>query len=106
MEAFGDHAEAAAPTAFVGAAFQSPRAAEALHGFYADRFRRCEVVVARAVARGEAPGGAPTRGRSSARSRRLCSSGSSSPGSRSTAKSPTRRRAVLAAVDAGAYVAE
>ncbi|MFJ6523163.1 TetR/AcrR family transcriptional regulator C-terminal ligand-binding domain-containing protein [Streptomyces filamentosus] len=55
VEGFGDPVRAAAPTAFVGAAFQSPRAADALHSFYGERFRRCEEVVARAVARGEAP---------------------------------------------------
>ncbi|MGY3339185.1 AcrR family transcriptional regulator [Streptomyces filamentosus] len=55
VEGFGDPVRAAAPTAFVGAAFQSPRAADALHSFYGERFRRCEKVVARAVARGEAP---------------------------------------------------
>ncbi|MEU2563974.1 TetR/AcrR family transcriptional regulator C-terminal ligand-binding domain-containing protein [Streptomyces longispororuber] len=54
VDAFGDRAEAAAPTAFVAAAFQSPRAADALRAFYAERFTRCEAVVARAVARGEA----------------------------------------------------
>ncbi|MER6098190.1 TetR/AcrR family transcriptional regulator [Streptomyces sp. NPDC001728] len=57
VDAFGDPAQAAAPTAFVGAAFQSPRAAEALRSFYTERFRRCESVVSRAVDRGEAPRG-------------------------------------------------
>ncbi|MDV9187514.1 TetR/AcrR family transcriptional regulator [Streptomyces sp. SR27] len=57
VDAFGDPARAAAPTAFVGAAFQSPRAAEALRAFYTERFRRCESVVSRAVDRGEAPRG-------------------------------------------------
>ncbi|MEU3606122.1 TetR/AcrR family transcriptional regulator C-terminal ligand-binding domain-containing protein [Streptomyces sp. NPDC035033] len=57
VEGFGDPARAAAPTAFVGAAFQSPRAADALRSFYAERFRRCEEVVIRAVGRGEAPAG-------------------------------------------------
>ncbi|MEW1698928.1 TetR/AcrR family transcriptional regulator C-terminal ligand-binding domain-containing protein [Streptomyces sp. NPDC091278] len=57
VDSFGDPARAAAPTAFVGAAFQSARAAEALHAFYAERFHRCEAVVVRAVARGEAPVG-------------------------------------------------
>ncbi|MFJ2059982.1 TetR/AcrR family transcriptional regulator [Streptomyces sp. NPDC087908] len=57
VDAFGDPAVAAAPTAFVGAAFQSPRAAQALQAFYTERFRRCEVVVDRAVGRGEAPRG-------------------------------------------------
>ncbi|MGO4633308.1 TetR/AcrR family transcriptional regulator C-terminal ligand-binding domain-containing protein [Streptomyces sp. 2RAF24] len=56
-DAFADPAEAAAPTAFVGAAFQSERAAESLRDFYTERFRRCEPVVDRAVARGEAPAG-------------------------------------------------
>ncbi|MFD4761625.1 TetR/AcrR family transcriptional regulator C-terminal ligand-binding domain-containing protein [Streptomyces sp. NPDC058439] len=50
---FTDPDTAAAPTAFVAAAFQSRRAAEALRGFYAERFARCEVIVARAVARDE-----------------------------------------------------
>ncbi|WP_063735894.1 TetR/AcrR family transcriptional regulator [Streptomyces sp. RTd22] len=56
-ETFGDAPAAAAPTAFVAAAFQSRRAAEALHDFYAERFARCESVVTRAVERGEAPVG-------------------------------------------------
>ncbi|MFI0820313.1 TetR/AcrR family transcriptional regulator [Streptomyces sp. NPDC021098] len=56
-ESFGDAPAAAAPTAFVAAALQSRRAAEALHDFYAERFARCEPVVARAVERGEAPVG-------------------------------------------------
>jgi len=56
-ETFGDTPTAAAPTAFVAAAFQSRRAAEALHDFYAERFARCESVVTRAVERGEAPVG-------------------------------------------------
>ncbi|GHG02024.1 TetR/AcrR family transcriptional regulator [Streptomyces hydrogenans] len=55
VEGFSDPAHAAAPTAFVGAAFQSPRAADALRSFYAERFRRCEEVVTRAMDRGEAP---------------------------------------------------
>lgn len=54
VESFSDDAAAAAPTAFVAAAFQSERAAEALRSFYAERFSRCEAVVARAVERGEA----------------------------------------------------
>ncbi|MEI5098080.1 TetR/AcrR family transcriptional regulator C-terminal ligand-binding domain-containing protein [Streptomyces sp. PmtG] len=54
VDAFTDQPKAAAPTAFIAAAFQSSRAAEALHAFYAERFSRCEAVVARAVARGEA----------------------------------------------------
>ncbi|MFE4799750.1 TetR/AcrR family transcriptional regulator C-terminal ligand-binding domain-containing protein [Streptomyces sp. NPDC056708] len=52
-DAFTDPAAAAAPTAFIAAAFQSQRAAEALSTFYSERFARCEVIVARAVARNE-----------------------------------------------------
>lgn len=57
LDAFADPAAAAAPTAFVGAGFQSERAADALRGFYTERFARCTPVVERAVARGEAPPG-------------------------------------------------
>ncbi|MFB7861485.1 TetR/AcrR family transcriptional regulator C-terminal ligand-binding domain-containing protein [Streptomyces sp. NPDC056069] len=57
VEAFADPGQAAAPTAFVAAAFQSAEAAASLRGFYEERFRRCECVVDRAVARGEAPAG-------------------------------------------------
>ncbi|MFB7373360.1 TetR/AcrR family transcriptional regulator [Streptomyces sp. NPDC056222] len=57
VDSFTDPSAAAAPTAFVGAAFQSERAAEALRAFYTERFTRCEAVVERAVARGEAPVG-------------------------------------------------
>ncbi|GAA0694196.1 TetR/AcrR family transcriptional regulator [Streptomyces malaysiensis] len=56
-ETFGSASAAAAPTAFIAAAFQSERAAEALHTFYTGRFARCESVVRRAVDRGEAPSG-------------------------------------------------
>ncbi|AXE80633.1 TetR/AcrR family transcriptional regulator [Streptomyces atratus] len=52
-DAFTDPAAAAAPTAFIAAAFQSQRAAEALSAFYSERFARCEIIVARAVARNE-----------------------------------------------------
>ncbi|MDK0522709.1 TetR/AcrR family transcriptional regulator [Streptomyces sp. ML-6] len=52
-ESFTTPATAAAPTAFIAAAFQSRRAAEALNAFYAERFARCEAIVARAVARHE-----------------------------------------------------
>jgi AcrR family transcriptional regulator len=45
------------PTASILAAFQSPQAAEALHGFYVDRHERCAVIAERAVARGEVPEG-------------------------------------------------
>ncbi len=54
VDSFSDEASAAAPTAFIAAAFQSERAAQALHSFYAERFSRCEAVVKRAVERGEA----------------------------------------------------
>lgn len=45
------------PTASILAAFQSPQAAEALHGFYVDRHERCAAIAERAVARGEVPEG-------------------------------------------------
>ncbi|MGW0732594.1 TetR/AcrR family transcriptional regulator C-terminal ligand-binding domain-containing protein [Streptomyces sp. NPDC002851] len=54
VESFADPAAAAAPTAFIAASFQSERAEHALRAFYTERFRRCEEVVERAVARGEA----------------------------------------------------
>ncbi|MGW2179260.1 TetR/AcrR family transcriptional regulator [Streptomyces sp. NPDC001732] len=52
-ESFTAPATAAAPTAFIAAAFQSRRAAEALNAFYAERFARCEAIVVRAVSRHE-----------------------------------------------------
>ncbi|WP_372458306.1 TetR/AcrR family transcriptional regulator [Streptomyces sichuanensis] len=57
VDTFTDPAGAAAPTAFITAAFQSERAARALGGFYAERFGRCAPLIARAVERGEAPPG-------------------------------------------------
>ncbi|MFI8433919.1 TetR/AcrR family transcriptional regulator C-terminal ligand-binding domain-containing protein [Streptomyces sp. NPDC079020] len=56
-DSFSDPAEAAAPTAFIAAAFQSPRAAQALRTFYGERFSRCEALVSRAAGRGEIPHG-------------------------------------------------
>jgi AcrR family transcriptional regulator len=56
-DSFADPAQAAAPTAIIAAAFQSERAADALHAFYSERFSRCENIVRRAVERGEAPWG-------------------------------------------------
>ncbi|MFF5921064.1 TetR/AcrR family transcriptional regulator [Streptomyces flavochromogenes] len=102
--AFGDPAAGAAPTAFIGAAFQSPRAAEALHAFYTERFRRCEVVVTRAVARGEAPWGtdanAVVQGVSAPLFLRLFITREPIDG----ALADQAARAVLAGVEAGAYV--
>lgn len=57
VDSFADPAAAAAPTAFVAAAFQSDRAADALRAFYTTRFARGEALGERAVARGEAPAG-------------------------------------------------
>ncbi|WP_374193075.1 TetR/AcrR family transcriptional regulator C-terminal ligand-binding domain-containing protein [Streptomyces sp. AV19] len=57
LDTFADPAAAAAPAAFVAAAFQSERAATALSAFYDERFGRCAPLVERAVARGEAPTG-------------------------------------------------
>ncbi|MFE5942882.1 TetR/AcrR family transcriptional regulator [Streptomyces sp. NPDC056480] len=104
VDAFGDPAAGAAPTAFIGAAFQSPRAAEALHTFYAERFRRCEVVVTRGVARGEAPpgtdAGAVVQAVSAPLFMRLFITREPIDG----ALADQAARAVLAGVEAGAYV--
>ncbi|MBC3986472.1 TetR/AcrR family transcriptional regulator C-terminal ligand-binding domain-containing protein [Streptomyces sp. AC536] len=54
---FGDRATAAAPTAFIAAAFQSERAAQGLRDFYRERFARCGPLISRAIERGEAPPG-------------------------------------------------
>lgn len=50
-ETFADPATGAAPAAFIAAAFQSERAAAALHGFFAERHRWTSAIVAAAVAR-------------------------------------------------------
>ncbi|MFJ2938064.1 TetR/AcrR family transcriptional regulator [Streptomyces sp. NPDC087219] len=104
VDAFGDPATGAAPTAFIGAAFQSPRAAEALHTFYTERFRRCEAVVTRAVDRGEAPrgtdAGAVVRAVSAPLFLRLFITREPIDG----ALADQAARAVLAGVEAGAYV--
>lgn len=55
---FADPTLGPSSQAFIVASFHSERAATALRGVFADRLRRTEVVVARAVARGELPGGA------------------------------------------------
>jgi AcrR family transcriptional regulator len=47
--------------ALIVASYRSSAAAAALREFLADRYRRCEVVVERAVARGEAPAGTSAR---------------------------------------------
>jgi AcrR family transcriptional regulator len=47
--------EASLTTAALAASFRTPEAAEALSRFWADRYRRSEVVVRRAVARGDIP---------------------------------------------------
>ncbi|MBB5937546.1 AcrR family transcriptional regulator [Streptomyces zagrosensis] len=52
---FGDRATAAAPSAFIAAAFQSERAAQGLRAFYRERFSRCGPLISRAIERGEAP---------------------------------------------------
>ncbi|KOT99350.1 TetR/AcrR family transcriptional regulator [Streptomyces rimosus] len=53
VDAFTDPVTAASGSAIIAAAFQSQRAADALHAYYAERFRRCEPMVQRAVERGE-----------------------------------------------------
>jgi AcrR family transcriptional regulator len=47
--------------ALIVASYRSAAAAAALRDFLDDRYRRCEVVIARAVARGEAPAGTDAR---------------------------------------------
>jgi len=42
-------------SALIAASFRSEQAADALHSFWADRYRRCEIVVTRAIQRGEVP---------------------------------------------------
>ncbi|SEE12585.1 transcriptional regulator, TetR family [Streptomyces sp. 2112.3] len=62
VTSFTDPAVAASGSAMIAAAFQSERAAVALRDYYAERFTRCEVLVERAVRRGElpaAPGSVP-----------------------------------------------
>ncbi len=56
VHSFADPATAAPSSAVIAAAFQSEPAAQALRAYYAERFTRCEVIVDRAVARGELPG--------------------------------------------------
>ena len=48
-------------TALIAASFRSGQAADALRRFWDDRYARCEVVVRRAVARGEVPEGTDAR---------------------------------------------
>ncbi|GAA3575264.1 TetR/AcrR family transcriptional regulator [Amycolatopsis ultiminotia] len=55
VRAFTEPGERELPTAAVLTAFQSARAAEALHDFYQERHVRASVLVTRAVARGEVP---------------------------------------------------
>ncbi|GAA2447483.1 TetR/AcrR family transcriptional regulator [Streptomyces macrosporus] len=47
--------------ALIAASFRSAEAADALRRFWADRYTRCEVVVDRAVRRGEVPEGTDAR---------------------------------------------
>ncbi|MFD3421110.1 TetR/AcrR family transcriptional regulator [Streptomyces decoyicus] len=55
VASFTDPAVAVSGSAMIAAAFQSERAAVALRHYYAERFTRCEVLVERAVRRGELP---------------------------------------------------
>ncbi|MGP4112270.1 TetR/AcrR family transcriptional regulator [Streptomyces sp. 4N509B] len=47
--------------ALIAASFRSTEAARALRRFWEDRYARCEVIVERAVARGDAPAGSDPR---------------------------------------------
>ncbi|GAU69608.1 putative TetR family transcriptional regulator [Streptomyces sp. NBRC 110611] len=55
VTSFTDPAVSASGSAMIAAAFQSERAAGALRAYYAERFKRCEALVERAVRRGELP---------------------------------------------------
>ncbi|MBM4793097.1 TetR/AcrR family transcriptional regulator C-terminal ligand-binding domain-containing protein [Streptomyces sioyaensis] len=55
VASFADPAVAASGSAMIAAGFRSERAAAALRGYYTERFARCEVLVERAVLRGELP---------------------------------------------------
>ncbi|MEV6567664.1 TetR/AcrR family transcriptional regulator [Streptomyces kronopolitis] len=55
VASFADPAVAASGSAMIAAGFQSERAATALRAYYTERFTRCEVLVERAVRRGELP---------------------------------------------------
>lgn len=57
LDTFSDPEQAAVPAAVIAASFQSDRAAQALHAFLTDRFTRAEVIVTRAVDRGDLPEG-------------------------------------------------
>jgi AcrR family transcriptional regulator len=48
-------------TALIAASFRSEQAARALRRFWADRYARCDVIVRRAVERGELPAGTEAR---------------------------------------------
>ncbi|WP_308285563.1 TetR/AcrR family transcriptional regulator [Actinoplanes hulinensis] len=48
-------------TALIAASFRSARAAEALRAFWADRYERCAVIVARAADRADIPAGTDAR---------------------------------------------
>jgi AcrR family transcriptional regulator len=42
-------------SALIAASFRSEQAADALRSFWADRYQRCEIIVTRAIQRGEVP---------------------------------------------------
>ncbi|KAA6213560.1 TetR/AcrR family transcriptional regulator [Streptomyces albofaciens JCM 4342] len=72
VESFTDPVTAASGSAIIAAAFQSERAADALHAFYAERFQRCELMVQRAVERGELPSPAENEVDAGALARAAC----------------------------------
>jgi AcrR family transcriptional regulator len=57
LESFSDPEYGPTHTAVVAAAFQSDRAVDAVHAFFADRFGRAAVIVERGIELGEVPGG-------------------------------------------------
>lgn len=87
VASFADPAVAASASAMIAAGFRSERASAALRGYYAERFARCEVLVERAVRRGELP-----------------ASPEAAPGAPARAASCTPHDAARAAIDTGALV--
>jgi AcrR family transcriptional regulator len=55
LQSFADSEYGPTHTAVVAAAFQSERAVDAVHRFFADRFGRASAIVVRAVEQGELP---------------------------------------------------
>ncbi|MFH8366534.1 TetR/AcrR family transcriptional regulator [Streptomyces sp. NPDC018031] len=103
VDTFGDPSAAAAPTAFVAAAFQSEQAARALRAFYGERFARCGTMLDRAVERGEIPAGSDGAAVAGAVSAPLFFRAFVTREPLDAAQADQAAAAALAAVRAGAY---